>query len=97
MCRFYSYCDKPCKSIKTHDIHWTYIRTHCQKKDPAFLNYNVYKRLLHVDEEDMETLLIDKKRQKCGISTSIHREKYEKYLIKNMVEKMIENIIDSIP
>jgi hypothetical protein len=92
MCRFFNYCDKPCKSQKSHYIHWAHIRMYCKDKDPTFLNYNVYKRLLHVDDEE---ILV--KRQKRVESPSIHRVNYEKYLIQNMVSKMIDNIIDSIP
>lgn len=95
MCRFFNYCDKPCKSQKSHYAHWAHIRVYCKDKDPSFMNYNVYKRTLHIRDEDTETL-VGPKRQKKMESPSINRPNYEKYLIRNMVSNLIDEIIDSI-
>ncbi len=93
MCRFFDYCDKPCKSQKSHYAHWAHIRVYCKDKDPSFMNYNSYKRLLHCSDKDLESLHIKRQKKMEGTSPLIHRTNYEKYLIRNMISTMIDEII----
>jgi hypothetical protein len=93
MCKYFNKCNKTCKSYKSHFRHWEHIRKYTEKKDSSFLNYRTYTRLSKNIQKDImnERNMVQNKEHNL-----INYDKYEKYLVKNMVEKMIYDIVDKI-
>ncbi len=101
MCRFFAYCDRPCKTSQSHFAHWKHVRLYCKEKDPDYLSYNLYRRLIETDDPEVE-IMLEKKRQRrtdpCerGFSQLINQRNYEKYLISHMVKDMLRDMIAKI-
>ncbi len=98
MCKYFNKCKKTCKSYKSHFRHWEHIRKYTEKKDSSFLNYRTYTRLSrNIQKDIMNERNIDEQNIVQNKENNfINYNNYEKYLVTNMIEKMIYNIIDKI-
>ncbi len=92
MCIFHIKCQKTCRTSKSHFRHWEHIRKYVQKRDSTFISYWTYNRLSKSAKND---LIQNNNKKKIG-SSKINHSNYEKYLIKNMVSKLIYDIIKNI-
>ncbi len=96
MCKYFNKCERFCKSKKSHFRHWEHVRKYAEKKDTTFLQYRTYKRI-HKDIIDENIKIMDENNKKKKNSSSlINYDKYERYILENMIEKMIYDIIDKI-
>ncbi len=96
MCKYFNKCERFCKSQKSHFRHWEHVRKYAEKKDTAFLQYRTYKRI-HKDIIDENIDIMDKNNKKERNSSSlINYDKYERYILENMIEKIIYDIINKL-
>ncbi len=101
MCKYFKKCYRTCKSEKTHFRHWEHVRKYAEKKYPNYINYRTYSRLSKSAQNDMsnmcdiEELNIEELESEPK-SQNINYTNLERYLVTNMVEKMIYNIIDKL-
>ncbi len=99
MCKYFSKCYRTCKNKKSHFVHWEYVRKYAEKKYPNYMNYRIYSRLSKSAQNDMSNICdiqesnIEESESK---SQNINYANLERYLVTNMIEKMIYNIIDKI-
>ncbi len=95
MCKYFKKCERFCKSKKSHFTHWEHIRIYAQKNYSNYLNYRTYIRLSKNAQNDIlhsqsnNNKVVEK-------SNKINHTNLERYLVTNMIQKMIYDIVDKI-
>ncbi len=99
MCKFFQKCNRPCKSYRTHFIHWKHVNEYCRMKDESFYHYNLYSVLKKYNiDSDSD---YDHRKEWNGMvivkhSPLINYEKFENYKIQKEVRLILNNILDRI-
>lgn len=100
MCKYFKKCYRTCKSEKTHFRHWEHVRKYAEKKYPNYINYRTYVRLSKSAQNDMSNIChieeSDSELESEPKSQNINYTNLERYLVTNMVEKMIYDIVDKL-
>ncbi len=100
MCKYFKKCYRTCKNKKSHFRHWEHVRKYAEKKYPNYINYRTYVRLSKSAQNDMSNIChIEESESELESepkSQNINYTNLERYLVTNMVEKMIYNIIDKL-
>ena len=90
MCKFFRKCNRPCKSYRSHFIHWKHINKYCKDKDPNFEHYNTFTLLNKYERYDNRNIVIFRN------SPLINYEKYKEYKIKSEITNILNEMIDKI-
>ncbi len=98
MCKYFKKCERFCKSKKSHFTHWEHVRKYAEKQYPNYINYRTYSLLSKSAQNDMNKI------QKSNIqesdseskSQNINYVNLQRYLVTNMIQKMIYDIVDKI-
>ncbi len=96
MCKYFKKCKRTCKSEKTHFRHWEHVRKYAEKTYSNHINYRTYIRLSKSAQNDMRNMCDIEESESEPKSQNINYTNLERYLVTNMVEKMIYNIIDKL-
>ncbi len=100
MCKYFKKCYRTCKNKKSHFRHWEHVRKYAENKYPNYINYRTYVRLSKSAQNDMSNIChieeSDSELESEPKSQNINYTNLERYLVTNMVEKMIYDIVDKL-